>query len=138
METQVIEEAKTPEKEKSKGTLALEEYRNNLTPEQKEANIEKAKTTRKENQEKKKEIEIAAKVLMKQKFKFRDANGKINYGNGYAARISALTTEVLTRGKNMIGAEKQLNQYLGENKEEEKGSSNEIKIIMVQGQEINI
>ena len=40
LEDEIIEEPEIKPEKKSKGQLALEKYRNNLTPEQKQANIE--------------------------------------------------------------------------------------------------
>lgn len=140
VEAEVIEEEQeiTEEKPKNKGQLALENYRNNLTPEQKQANIEKAKETRQKNQEEKRQIELATRALMNQRFKYRDHTGKLTYGNGYEARANALFLEVVGRGKNMIGAEKQLNNYLNEDKQEEDKTSNQIQVVFIQGQEINL
>lgn len=139
METQVEEIVEVEEvEEENKGAKALAEYRKNLTPEQKQANIAKAQETRQKNQEEKRQIELATRALMSQKFKFRDHTGKITYGNGYEARANALFLEVVGRGKNMIGAEKQLNNYLNEDKQEEEKGSNQIQVVFIQGQEINI
>lgn len=138
LEDEIIEEPEIKPEKKSKGQLALEKYRNNLTPEQKQANIEKARETRLANYKEKKEIEIATRTLMSQKFKYRDHTGKLTYGNGFEARANALFLEVVGRGKNMIGAEKQLNQYLGETKEDENINAGTINVVFVQGQNIEI
>lgn len=141
VKTTEIEEVIEPEVEddkKTKGEKALEEYRKNLTPEQKKANLLKAQETRQKNLQEKREIEVATRVLMKQKFKFRDHTGRLTYGNGYEARANALFKEVVNHGKNMIGAEKQLNLYLGENKEDDNTASKQINVVFIQGQEINI
>jgi hypothetical protein len=141
VKTTEIEEVIEPEVEddkKTKGEKALEEYRKNLTPEQKKANVLKAQETRQKNLQEKREIEVATRVLMSQKFKFRDHTGRLTFGNGFEARANALFKEVVNHGKNMIGAEKQLNLYLGENKEEENTASKQINVVFIQGQEINI
>lgn len=141
VKTTEIEEVIEPEVEdnkKTKGEKALEEYRKNLTPEQKKANVLKAQETRQKNLQEKREIEVATRVLMSQKFKFRDYTGRLTYGNGFEARANALFKEVVNHGKNMIGAEKQLNLYLGENKEVENNVTNQINVVFVAGQEINI
>lgn len=135
-EIEVLEaEEVKEERKKKKGELALEEYRKNLTPEQRQASLDKARETRQKNQEEKRQIALATRALMSQKFKYRDHTGKLTYGNGYEARANALFLEVVGRGKNMIGAEKQLNNYLNEEKEEENIVNNQINVVFFPGQE---
>ena len=135
---EVVEAEVEPPKTKSKGCIALENYRKNLTPEQKKANIQKAQETRLATLKEKREIEIATRALMKQKFKYRNHEGQLTYGNGYEARANALFLEVVKRGKNMIGAEKQLNNYLNEENPTEENTNKKINVVFIKGQEINI
>ena len=137
-EIEEVIEPEVEEKKETKGSLALKKYRENLTPEQKQANLLKAQETRQKNLQEKREIEVATRALMSQKFRFRDHTGKLTFGNGYEARVNALFKEVIGHGKNMIGAEKQLNLYLGEDKEQESSGAKQINVVFIQGQEINI
>lgn len=136
---EIVEAQEIPEEKKeSKGAKALRAYRESLTPEQKQANIEKARETRLANAKEKREIEVATRTLMNQKYRYRNKDGKLEYGNGYEARANALFLEVVSRGKNMIGAEKQLNLYLGENKEEEDLSAKTINVVFIEDQHITV
>lgn len=132
-----VAEAEVVEVDKSDKSARMKEFWDSMTPEQRRSFIEKTNEAKALAHKEKKEIEIATKFLMKQKFRYRNAEGKIVIGNGYEARANAMFKEVVERGKNMVAADKQLQSYLGEDKVENQ-VNNQINVVFQVGQEIDI
>lgn len=106
---------------------ALEEYRKNLTPEKKKETIEKSKKTRKKNIEKNRTLKKAVNYALNRKFKWKDEEGKIKYGDGYDAIAANMVTIAIGRkGKtaDSINAAKEISKYT----DEEVNLPNEITI----------
>lgn len=106
---------------------ALEEYRKNLTPEKKKEAIEKSKKTRKKNIEKNRTLKKAVNYALNRKFKWKDEEGKIKYGDGYDAIAANMVTIAMGRkGKtaDSINAAKEISKYT----DEEVNLPNEITI----------
>lgn len=106
---------------------ALEEYRKNLTPEKKKETIEKSKKTRKKNIEKNRTLKKAVNYALNRKFKWKDEEGKIKYGDGYDAIAANMVTIAMGRkGKtaDSINAAKEISKYT----DEEVNLPNEITI----------
>lgn len=119
IESEVFE-AKEAEKQEN----SLKTFWKNVTEEQKLAIREKAAITKHENAVEKREIQKATEKIMNQKYRFKDATGRIVVGNGYEARANAMYKEVVSRGKNMVQADKQLQSYLGEDIPQSQNNNN--------------
>lgn len=117
-------EAKVFDTEVEKEKSPLQKFWENATKEQKVAIREQAAITRHENAQEKREIQKATEKLMKKMYRFKDATGKIVIGNGYEARANAMYKEVVSRGKNMVQADKQLQSYLGEDLPQAQNNNN--------------
>ncbi len=119
------------------GKKALEEYRKNLTPEQKKANIEKAKETKKKNFEEKKNMEKALNIALSKKYKWKNEKGQIQYGDGFEAAAARLVNIAHGRaGKpaDSINAFKEISKFT----DKEVAQANEITINFGNNQGIDI
>lgn len=115
---------------------ALAEYRKNETVEQKEERLSKALATRKENKEKEKAITKQVNRLLKAKWKYKDNEGNVKYGNGAAVIAATMMQDAITvGGRNTTAAQKQILQLAGE-LEEEKVNNN--IIVQFSNSDINI
>lgn len=115
---------------------ALAEYRKNETVEQKEERLTKALATRKENKEKEKAITKQVNRLLKAKWKYKDNEGNVKYGNGAAVIAATMMQDAITvGGRNTTAAQKQILQLAGE-LEEEKVNNN--IIVQFSNSDINI
>lgn len=120
MEESEVFEAQEVKSEKS----PLEQFWENASEEQKVAIRAKAAMTKHENAEEKNAIRKATEKIMNKQYRFKDATGKIVIGNGYDARANAMYKEVVSRGKNMVQCDKQLQSYLGEDEQQVQNNNN--------------
>ena len=114
LETEEVTKKKSP----------LQEFWEKATDEEKLAIRQKAAISKHDNAQEKREIQKATEKLMNKKYRFKDATGKIVIGNGYEARANAMYKEVVSRGKNMVQADKQLQSYLGEDLPQAQNNNN--------------